>query len=211
MDFPAFSEYQDVFSASLPTSTFANYSVPSWIPQPPSLLKIAKTIYPHWKERRIERGGHRIVPTLNVSYFCNYLYNSDRFQGDESDTLNESYVCFRRRESKSVRKTRASQVTSSDKLARLQMEFHYPLEIAKLILSRETVKKEAAQQAQVVWEKRLAFVDLKRKFPTLNDKVDEELLVDKERPVKKPEATYVFGFITKPSFSHSFTVGAFLV
>jgi len=38
-----------------------------------------------------------------------------------------------------------------------------------------------------------AFADLKSKFPTLNDKVDEELLVDKERPVKRLEATYVFG------------------
>jgi enhancer of polycomb-like protein len=65
------------------------------------------------------------------------------------------------------------------------MEFHYPLEIAKLILSRETVKKEVTHQAQTVWEKRLAFADLKRKFPTLNDKLDDELLVDKERPVKK--------------------------
>jgi len=111
------------------------------------------------------------------------------YQGDESDTLNESYICFRRRESKSVRKTRASQVASSDKLARLQIEFHYPLEIAKALLSRETVKKEVAQQGQAVWEKRLAFADLKRKFPTLNDKLDEELLVDKERPVKKPDPT----------------------
>lgn len=67
------------------------------------------------------------------------------------------------------------------------MEFHYPLEIAKQVLSRETLKKEVAQQAQVVWDKRLAFADLKRKFPTLNDKVDEELLVDKERPVKKQD------------------------
>lgn len=172
MDFPPFLEYQDVFSAALPTSVFANYSIPSWIPTPAALSRTAKTIYPYWKERRIERGGHRIIPILNA---------------DESDTLNESYVCFRRRESKSVRKTRASQVTSSDKLARLQMEFHYPLEIAKLILSRETVKKEVAQQAQIVWEKRLAFADLKRKFPTLNDKLDEELLVDKDRPVKKPD------------------------
>ena len=67
MDFPAFSEYQDVFSVSLPTSIFANYSPPSWIPTPPALLRIAKAIYPYWKERRIERGGHRIIPTLNVS------------------------------------------------------------------------------------------------------------------------------------------------
>jgi enhancer of polycomb-like protein len=46
-------------------------------------------------------------------------------------------------------------------------------------------------QSQDVWEKRLAFADLKLKFPMLNDKVDEELLVDKERPVKKPDASYV--------------------
>jgi hypothetical protein len=42
------------------------------------------------------------------------------------------------------------------------------------MLSRETVKKEVAQQAQAVWEKRLAFADL-----------NDELLVDKERPKKQ--------------------------
>jgi enhancer of polycomb-like protein len=78
-------------------------------------------------------------------------------------------------------------------MARLQVELHYPLEIAKALLSRETIKKEVAQQAQEVWEKRLAFADLKRKFPTLNDKLDEELLVDKERPVKiRPHVSFHF-------------------
>jgi len=70
MDFPAFSDYQDVFSSALPSNMFATYTVPSWIPAPPALLKIAKAIYPYWKERRIERGGHRIIPTLNVSFTC---------------------------------------------------------------------------------------------------------------------------------------------
>lgn len=46
-------------------------------------------------------------------------------------------------------------------------------------------------QSQGVWEKRLAFADLKRKFPTLHDKVDEELLVDKERPTKRSDISYV--------------------
>ena len=54
-------------------------------------------------------------------------------------------------------------------------------------LSRETVKKEVAQQAQSIWDKRLTFDDLKCRFPTLNVKVNEELLVDKERPVKKTD------------------------
>lgn len=46
--------------------TFAALTVPSWIPQPHQLLRFAKVIYPYWKERRVERGGHRILPTLNV-------------------------------------------------------------------------------------------------------------------------------------------------
>ena len=53
------------------------------------------------------------------------------------------------------------------------------------------MKKENVAQSQGIWEKRLAFADLKKKFPALNDKVDEELLVDKERPVKKPDTSYV--------------------
>lgn len=181
MSFPAFSDYQDTFSNDLPASIFATFVVPSWIPKPPQLLRIARTVYSYWKERRVERHCHRIIPTLN---------------GDESDTLNESYICFRRREIKAVRKTRASQVTSSDKLARLQAELSYPLELAKLVLSRENIKKDFAQQAQEVWEKRLGLVDLRRLHPAaFADKADEEILVDKERPVKKPEpATYVVPF-----------------
>lgn len=67
MDFPAFSEYQDVFSAPLQVSMFATYTIPTWIPASAALLKVAKAVYPYWKERRLERNGHRIIPTLNVS------------------------------------------------------------------------------------------------------------------------------------------------
>ncbi|KAL0958917.1 hypothetical protein HGRIS_014234 [Hohenbuehelia grisea] len=170
MAFPAFTEYQDIFSLPIPSSTFASFSVPEWIPSSPNLFRIARTIYPYWKERRIERGGQRIIPPLN---------------GDEADTLNESYVCFRRREIKAVRKTRASQASSSDKLARLQAELAQPLELAKLVLQREAVKKETLQHSQGVWGKRMAFADLKRKFPSLGDKADDELLYDREKEKKK--------------------------
>lgn len=104
--------------------------------------------------------------------------------------MNESYICFRRREIKAVRKTRASQVTSSDKLVRLQAELAFPLDLAKAVFMRETHKKECAHHAQQVWERRLGLVDLKRKYPSLGDRMDEELLVDKEKP-KKSETMYV--------------------
>lgn len=65
--FPPFSDYQDTFIIPLQPELFAVFNVPSWIPQPPQLHKFAVTIYPHWKERRIERGGHPIIPVVNVS------------------------------------------------------------------------------------------------------------------------------------------------
>lgn len=46
--------------------------------------------------------------------------------------------------------------------------------------NRKTDNVEADSQeggnppGPIVWEKRLAFADIKRKFPTLNDKLDEE-------------------------------------
>jgi enhancer of polycomb-like protein len=82
------------------------------------------------------------------------------------------------------------------------MEFSYPLELAKAILTRESLKKESAMQSQGVWEKRLAFADLKRKFPMLHDKMDEELLVDKERPTKRPDISSVPYFLTFIFFSY---------
>jgi len=100
---------------------------------------------------------------------------------------NESYICFRRREIKAVRKTRASQATSSDKLLRLQNELGQGLELAKTLLARENLKRDCTQQALHVWDKRLEFAELKRKFPSLGTKEDEELLLDKDRVVKKPK------------------------
>jgi hypothetical protein len=155
---------------------------PAMDTEPLCTLNDSKSKLPVLEEtsNRARWASHHTNTECKLSFSFNYRQLNIKYQGD----LNESYVCFRRRECKSVQKTRASQVTSSDKLARLQIELHYPLEIAKAILSRASVKKEVAQQGRAVWEKQLAFADLKRKFPMLNDKLDEELLVDK-RPVKK--------------------------
>jgi len=77
---------------------------------------------------------------------------------------NESYISFRRREIKAVRKTRASQTTSSDKLLCLQNELAQGLELAKTLLARENLKRDCTQQSLHVWDKRLEFAELKCKF-----------------------------------------------
>ena len=95
-----------------------------------------------------------------------------------------------------MRKTRASQASSSEKLMRLKQELATTAELVSVVLKREQLKREAAQQAKAVWEKREDFANLKRKFPSLlNAKEDEELFYDKERVVKrvKPaEQSYAF-------------------
>ncbi|KZT10653.1 uncharacterized protein LAESUDRAFT_343366 [Laetiporus sulphureus 93-53] len=170
--FPPFSEYQDTFAAGLQPAIFAIYEVPSWIPPPAHLTRLARTIYPHWRERRLERCGHPIIPSVNL---------------DETDTINESYICFRRREIKAIRKTRAQQATYSDKMVRLKGELAVTFELANSVLQRETIKRDAAAHAHAVWDKRFAFAEMKRKFPTLSSKDEEELLYDRERVVKKPK------------------------
>ncbi|EIN12711.1 hypothetical protein PUNSTDRAFT_130959 [Punctularia strigosozonata HHB-11173 SS5] len=174
MAFPAFTEYQETFSTELRPAMFASFTVPTWAPRHPRLLSIATAVYPHWRERRLEREGRRIIPVLNF---------------DEQDVKNESYICFRRREVKQTRKTRAQQISFSDKLFRLQEEMGSAFDLANHILVRENQKRDLARHGQALWDMRAAFVDLKRKFPTLGTKDDDELLVDKERPPKRPKQT----------------------
>ena len=69
MPFPPFTDYQDTFSAPLPSSMFADFIAPSWLPAPAYLLRLARVVYPHWRERRLEAGGKRIIPTVNVCPF----------------------------------------------------------------------------------------------------------------------------------------------
>ncbi|GBE89019.1 Enhancer of polycomb-like protein [Sparassis crispa] len=170
--FPPFSDYQETFGSPLTPVMFALFAVPDWIPPPAQLFRFARVVYPYWRERRSERRGHRIIPTVNL---------------DETDTLNESYICFRRREIKAIRKTRAQQTTYSDKMTRLQGELNTSVELAKNVLRREHLKRETAIQGHSVWDKRLSLVDLKRKYSSLGGKEDEELLHDRERVPKKPK------------------------
>ena len=65
--FPAFSEYQDIFASNLQPDMFALYAVPAWIPAPLQMLRFARLVFPYWRERRLDRGGHRIIPAVNVS------------------------------------------------------------------------------------------------------------------------------------------------
>jgi enhancer of polycomb-like protein len=87
-----------------------------------------------------------------------------REQYDESDIKNESYICFRRRDVKAMRKTRASQQSSSEKLFRLKAELETVQNLSRSLCSRETLKRELLECGRAVWEGREEMVELKEKF-----------------------------------------------
>ena len=55
-------------------------------------------------------------------------------QLDETDTMNESYICFHWRKIKAIRKTRAQQATYSDKMTCLQSELTTAFDLANSVL-----------------------------------------------------------------------------
>ena len=65
----------------------------------------------------------------------------------------------------------------------MQFELLSSQDLSKNVLSCDTIKHEAAYQAWNVWQKRLSFVELKRKFPSLGVKEDEKLLYDEGQGV----------------------------
>ncbi|KAG9093755.1 Enhancer of polycomb-like protein 1 [Ceratobasidium sp. UAMH 11750] len=182
--FPAITEFEPTFANRLPTSFFPNYRVPDWIPQPPQLLRMLRVIYPHWRERRLEREGRRIIPQIN------------------SDETNEGdpYVCFRRRDAKPVRKTRRTDTGSIDRMQSLQNNVRQLQHIVQHVLRREQLKQARALEERQVMNCRMQLSEVKRKFPTtpFGMRDDDEVLVDKIVKRPRPEGANILRLSRRP-------------
>jgi enhancer of polycomb-like protein len=55
-----------LFSHNIPPNFFPTYTCPTGVPAPGVLSRMAKAIYPHWKDRRVFSEGKSIIPQLNV-------------------------------------------------------------------------------------------------------------------------------------------------
>ena len=129
------------------------------------LLVIAKDFYEFWKKRRQENGNHPLQPELK-----------SETQPDNDD--GDPYVCFRRREVRQTRKTRARDVQSTEKLKRLRKELEEGRSIVKLVLNREQAKRELMKTDKEVFDTRGELKAIKFKTGIKAD--DEELLVNQK-------------------------------
>lgn len=114
-----------------------------------SVLKpCAYAVYPWWKLRRQAREGKGIVPLLNF---------------DESND-NDPYVCFRRREVKSARKTRKTDNLQLEKLVRLESELKQATTLFLMIAQRERIKNQQITKARACWKQAQELLALKRQW-----------------------------------------------
>jgi len=137
------------------------------------IMPHAKEIYEYWKSRRQALANRPLHPTL-------------KFETHQENDDMDPYVCFRRREVRQTRKTRARDVQSADKLKRLRRE----LEEGRLLIiashEREVLKKEILTTDRLIFEQR---AQLKEAKVRLGIKTDDEDLVNQKVSSPRPDNT----------------------
>lgn len=141
---------------------------------PAKVVSHSKAVYDHWKSRKESMGNGSILPSLKFE------------TSQESDDL-DPYVCFRRREVRQTRKTRARDVQSADKLKRLRRELEEGRQLIVLTREREILKGDLLRADRMIFEKRAQVKELKARLGIKGD--DEDLINQKAPPKKKHSDT----------------------
>ncbi|KAL2281394.1 hypothetical protein FJTKL_11575 [Diaporthe vaccinii] len=141
---------------------------------PAKVMTDSKAVYEHWKSRKEAMGNGSLQPSLKFETH------------QESDDL-DPYICFRRREVRQTRKTRARDVQSADKLKRLRKELEEGRQLILLSREREIMKGELLRADRMIFEKRAQVKEMKVRLGINGD--DEDLINQKAPPKKKHSET----------------------
>ncbi|KAH7032908.1 enhancer of polycomb-like-domain-containing protein [Microdochium trichocladiopsis] len=128
-----------------------------------------KNTYEYWKARRAEAGSKPLQPQL-------------KFETHQERDDMDPYVCFRRREVRQTRKTRARDNQVAEKLKKLRSELEDGRRLVHFALRREELKRDMLKQDRAVFEKRAW---LKQAKVRLNIKGDDDDLIN-SKPQKRP-------------------------
>jgi len=124
----------------------------------------AKDIYDFWKSRRQDSGNNPLQPTL-------------KFETHQDNDDGDPYVCFRRREVRQTRKTRARDVQSTDRLRKLRTELEEGRKLVALAQHRETMKRNLLNVEKSIYDQRAKVKDAKVRLGIRTD--DEDLINQK--------------------------------
>ncbi|KAH7318712.1 enhancer of polycomb-like-domain-containing protein [Stachybotrys elegans] len=136
------------------------------------ILEHAKAVYEYWKGRRQEMGNKPLHPML-------------KFETHQDSDDTDPYVCFRRREARQTRKTRARDNKVAETLKRLRRELEDGRQLVLLSYEREMMKRELLLMDRAVFEERARLKRIKTKLGIKAE--DEDLVNQKPQKRKQPE------------------------
>ncbi|RKF75291.1 Enhancer of polycomb-like protein 1 [Golovinomyces cichoracearum] len=136
-------------------------------------LVFSKDIYEHWKSRVQQSGSNPLQPTLK------FEKNQEKDDGDP-------YVCFRRRDARQTRKTRARDLQSTDKLKKLRKELEDGRNLLDMAYHRELLKRDLLLAERGIFEKRMKLKEVKIKLSIPGN--DHDLV--NEKPIRRRENNF---------------------
>ncbi|TRX95307.1 hypothetical protein FHL15_003638 [Xylaria flabelliformis] len=170
--------FEDTAAESAPYAEVDNTSIPYELMSPAinhhirekAVQAHAKAIYEYWRSRRQAVGNKSLHPSL-------------KFETHQEHDDMDPYVCFRRREVRQTRKTRARDVQVGDKLKKLRRELEDGRQLVVFSHRRELMKRELLKTDRLIYEQRAKLKETKIK---LNIKTDDDDLVN-TKPQKRPK------------------------
>lgn len=129
-----------------------------------SILQHAKAIYDYWKNSRLAVGNKPLHPTL-------------KFEIHQETDDTDPFVCFRRREARLTRKTRARDNKVAETLKRLRRELEDGRQLVLLSFEREMMKREVLHMDRAVFEERARLKQMKLRLGIKGE--DEDLVNQK--------------------------------
>ncbi|KAF4461779.1 enhancer-polycomb 1 [Fusarium albosuccineum] len=148
-----------------------------------AILQHAKPVYEYWKSRRQDAGNKPLHPTL-------------KFETHQETDDTDPFVCFRRREARQTRKTRARDNKIAETLKKLRRELEDGRQLVLMAYEREMLKRELMTMDRAVFEERARLKDVKLR---LGIKGEDEDLVNQKPQKRKPVEAHI---VQRPPGAH---------
>jgi enhancer of polycomb-like protein len=129
-----------------------------------SIMQHAKPVYEYWMASRQAKGNKPLQPSL-------------KFETHQETDDTDPYVCFRRREARQTRKTRARDNKVAETLKRLRRELEDGRQLVLLTYEREMMKRELLIMDRAVFEERARLKQIKLRLGIKGE--DEDLVNQK--------------------------------
>lgn len=129
-----------------------------------TLLEHARAIFKYWRSSRQAQNNKPLRPSLK--------YETHQ-ESDDTDP----YVCFRRREARQTRKTRARDQKIAETLKRLRKELEDGRQLVLLSYEREIVKRDFMLTERAIFEERARLKQMKTRMGIRGE--DEDLVNQK--------------------------------